>query len=379
MFYRVMFFFLALVYLFSLHAFQIDNISGDSCNSWVKKHTHPRAKQFFSYNKQVDTNDVRVVTNPRDLLYAAQDMLRYMELRKGKHVLALNPDVFIQHAPVEKVKDTLKFIIHIIKQDQKLGRYRIVDPDFLAQNFKFISWRADTATARNRRIKIPSDGCIRLTNYVIFRIFGSPVKTKKFSCALYNLRDKSVRTRYTKQDIVRGAFEVGANRSKVRPLVWVTREGLEDALMQGTVIVRLKQRGVIVDKFFTVHTHNGHTYDAKNKDVKSQKRYWFFREIKRSPQEIRRIVYRLLHRRDVIFAGDIYNLGLGKFIVLTQTNPVTKQREIRLGILADTGGAFVNNLYQLDRFAGIFAHRAEFYKSLRDISMTARAYLVYRD
>jgi hypothetical protein len=47
--------------------------------------------------------------------------------------------------------------------------------------------------------------------------------------------------------------------------------------------------------------------------------------------------------------------------------------------LADTGGAFIKNLYQLDLFAGIFTKRMAFLDYLKKIPATEHAYLLYRD
>ena len=52
--------------------------------------------------------------------------------------------------------------------------------------------------------------------------------------------------------------------------------------------------------------------------------------------------------------------------------------EIRLGILADTGSAFVNNLYQLDLYCGIFRNRREFDNWRKTLPNVVDAYILVK-
>jgi hypothetical protein len=45
-------------------------------------------------------------------------------------------------------------------------------------------------------------------------------------------------------------------------------------------------------------------------------------------------------------------------------------------VIADTGGAFVNNLYQLDLFAGLFDSRKKFTSYLQTQPSCAQAYIL---
>ena len=98
----------------------------------------------------------------------------------------------------------------------------------------------------------------------------------------------------------------------------------------------------------------------RNKQPRFQKSYGYFRKVEgihgyKSNNE-RGI--RLLPR--VSFAGDIKKIGLGQLIAIRYTDPTTKQKKVQFGILADTGGAFRNNGYQLDYFAGTYLTRKKF-------------------
>ena len=48
------------------------------------------------------------------------------------------------------------------------------------------------------------------------------------------------------------------------------------------------------------------------------------------------------------------------------------KKQLRLGVMADTGGAFLPNLYQLDFLAGIFKSQADFKQNIRQLPMYAQ-------
>jgi hypothetical protein len=63
-------------------------------------------------------------------------------------------------------------------------------------------------------------------------------------------------------------------------------------------------------------------------------------------------------RAEAAVAGDVYNVGLGKIVCLETDTEAG--RELRLVVLADTGGAFEPNLFQLDWLAGTFPDHAAY-------------------
>ena len=111
-------------------------------------------------------------------------------------------------------------------------------------------------------------------------------------------------------------------------MVWLSRADFEDALMQGTVIVKMPDGK---ERVFVANQSNGIDYDKNNKDPWQQKRYWYFKEDRNSKWSVDQFKKRLSNRQNVVFAGDIFNIGLGKIIALKHINPFTQKREIRIG------------------------------------------------
>jgi hypothetical protein len=60
-------------------------------------------------------------------------------------------------------------------------------------------------------------------------------------------------------------------------------------------------------------------------------------------------------------AGDLANLGLGLVLALDSGT------ETRLVVLADTGGAFAQNLFQLDLYSGVFPDQETYARETADL------------
>lgn len=241
----------------------------------------------------------------------------------------------------------------------------------MKKNFKFIKWNGDTVSARRNRDNVAT-GKIRLTEYAVFHINGSYSKSKKYSYALYSIINDNFKRRVTKQRLLSGVLDQYVKQKKIKPLVWVSRDGLEESLMQGTTIVKMPNNKLRV---FSVDKDNEIEYDKKIKDRRKQKRYWYFKESKKSKKFGGA---NILNLGKTVFAGDIYNIGLGKIIAIRYKNQLTKKMEWRLGILADTGGAFLNNLYQLDFYSGIFKSRSIFNKWRKIFPNNVQAYILVK-
>ncbi len=332
-------------------------------------------KKFFKREIPDFDQSMAVATDPCALLYAAQDALRYLQAHRNSPDQTINPQNFRQVVSYAAVERTLKFIVKTIQEDRKTDNFRIMDPEFLRTHFGAIRWCADDKGALRQAIDLPHDGQIRLTSYGIFSVQGSHKKTQRSPCALYQLYDNDIQKKYTKHQILAGALEKKKNHYKSHAYAWVSRQSLEDALMHGTVIVKFPDG---TTKILNVDQNNGIAYDRKQKNILAQERYWFFRELKNQHPSRQSLVDRFVHRRSVIFAGDVYNIGFGKVIALSYQHPVTGAPELRLGILADTGGAFINNLYQLDVFGGVFASKQEFKEYLADMPLFAHAMILYK-
>lgn len=351
----------------------VDNASKTTPNKNSIQKTMPNSEQFFDLSQTPFSNEF-VATNPYYLMQAAQDTLNFLNSTKGKQNDCIAPKHFNSVLPREKIESTLKFIISTIKQDMHKNKFRILDPNFLNNNFNFVRWKADASTAQKNGIRLPQDGQIRLTSYAIFCVRGNTHKTKAFPCAIYQAFDSNIALKFTKQQVLAGILEKPENKKYVRALAWLSRDDFEDAIMQGTIMIKLPDDK---ERVFVANISNNIEYDRKESDPRHQRRYWFFKEAKNSNWTIEQLKKRLKNRQNVIFAGDIYNIGIGKIIAIKHPNPITHKNEIRLGVLADTGGAFVRNLYQLDLFAGIFNSRAELSAYLKNIPIKAEAYILW--
>jgi hypothetical protein len=337
---------------FFLNGFHIDNID-------YKKYQSPHnsstldVTQFFSFT-QPHINKFVIVTGPQALKHAAQDSLRYLETHTTTRKSLTDPEGFRSLMSLEDVKKTLKFIVQVIEEDLVHGKHRIHSTTFLKHHFKFLKWTADWKTAQSYAIQMPHDGQIRLTMYGILTVKGNNKKTSAYPCGLYKLNDHSIQKNYTKQQILGGVLEQPHNKPKRTTLAWVSRQDSEDALMHGTVLVQFPDGS---HKMLNVDQSNGIPYNRKQKNVLGQKRYWFFRELDNHAKPLDQMIEKFKERKNVIFAGDLQNIGIGKLIAITYINPTNNRHEIRLGILADTGSAFHENLYQLDLYAGLFKSR----------------------
>lgn len=302
-------------------------------------------------------NGCVIVTDPILLKKAAQDTLRYLEKitdRKANSAYAsciANPPCFRCIEPLDQAKKTLQFLIKIISEDEKTKKFRIKDQAFLSKHFDFMRWQADKKEAAAHNMVLPGNGSIRLTQYGVVTVDACKQKNVLHPYALYALV-KPINIQLTKQQILLGSLEKSLYRTACRPLAWVSRKGLEDALMQGTVVVRFADG---TRKIFTVAQHNHVGYNKNQKNRYQQQRYWFFKEfVKKNVHEVQELLQKFQQRKGVIFAGDIHHFGVGKLIALLYTDIKSKRKYMRIGILADTGSAFVNNLYQLDIFSGIY-------------------------
>jgi membrane-bound lytic murein transglycosylase len=327
-------------------------------------------------------------TNPDVLLHASRYALRYFEsnLWIDRHFIRsriFEPNT-ISRSQVEK---TLEFIIKTIKEDKKSRRKksRINDPTFLKKHFAFIKWKGDVRGARRNKVDLPKwfdegrlkNGKIKLTSYAMFRRKGSYCKTEKYSYPLYGIASKKFhdtwRLKFSKQKIFSGVLEEKRFARDVKPMVWVRRDDVEEALMQGSIIIIMPNGK---RRLFNAFKSNGFVYDKKIKDRRNQKKYWFFREIKKSKDAYSDRFLPFLKCGGAAFAGDLRNIGLGKIIALKYQHPKTKRKEFKLGVLADRGSAFSNNLYQLDLFSGIFNSRDEFKKYLGQFPPSVNAYIL---
>ncbi|WP_256597672.1 hypothetical protein [Moritella viscosa] len=277
---------------------------------------------------------------------------------------------------LKRVKRTLNFICQVQQADKLAGTVsRLMDADFITEHFDVIRWMPDKnqaqGFAKNKPLlkNIPDDK-ILLTKYYIKLAKGTAKQTPETPYALYALPNDEqgltleqsdaerglIRHQLTKQDVLTGILD---KDSLAEPMVWLSRYDLEDSLMQGTVKVDIESdSNGVTSQFFNVHRNNGIGYQ-RNLKKEQQGRYWYFKKTESVMGYGKDANHKIPVYPLVTVAGDLAHLGLGKLIMLTHNG------ESRLTVLADTGGAFENNQYQLDYLGGYFKNWDDYINTYR--------------
>ncbi|MDJ0615209.1 MAG: hypothetical protein QNJ63_00445 [Calothrix sp. MO_192.B10] len=309
----------------------------------------------------------KVSFNQSDLLTVLINTREYFRNHSQADPDVVRPGVLsTKGVTVEDTLTTLDFMIEILKEDIANKRVtRLQNPNFINQHFRVIKWSAHNPK-RTRQKQL------RITKYAVFIHPGSRTKTATFNIPVYSLKNSESTDefykKYTKQDVLSGIYEPGGKEfGKVDTLVYLTRQGFEEALMQGTILVNLPDK---TQAFFNVDKNNGMPY-VRGLAARLQKRYWYFKQVDSIKGYGYKIDAKISIKPGVTFAGDVLNVGLGKVIVMEYTRGGKKQ--LRLGVVADTGGAFLPNLYQLDFLAGIFKNQKDFRQYIRQLPTYAQA------
>ena len=372
----------AFVVIFSLLFFVPDrNLSREKTplvNEFGKRAGTIEVKKFF---KETPLDNTVVSMNPEAVLRQVEEVLDYFQKYKKKDPSAVYAGIF-SHLGItlSDVESTLRFLKDILDEDIKRGTgCRLQDSQFLRKNLRVFRW-------------FPCGGNhhegekIRITKYAIFIIKGSNRKNSVYKYALYGLPEDEAgmsleeaekqkhhlyRFKYTKQQVLAGAYDNGGTV----PLVWVTRQGLEEALMGGSICVELPGGQ---KRYFNVNRNNGIPYDPAIKNPRDQARYWYFGQVQQPHGYGMDIMSQVGIFPGAAFAGDIYNLGLGKLMGISYKNPGDNRQKMRLGILADTGGAFTPNLFQLDYYAGVFPSNHKFKRKVKTLPDFAKVYVMIK-
>ena len=267
----------------------------------------------------------------------------------------------------------LRWIVAVGEADRAAGVDRLADPGFLRSCLTAWRWVPD----------VPREGeRIRLTRYLVYGVAGETAPTGLFQHALWALphdeagldaasaearRATLDRFRYTRQDVAAGVYgQGGAAVGHAEPLVWLTHEAHEQALLQGSVAVEVGGK----TRLFNVFRNNGIPYDKRERDTTRQRAYWYFRETDAVRGWAREPVTGPALRPYAAVAGDVDHLGFGRLLALHTADG------LRLVVLADTGGAFVDNLHQLDLYTGVFASAKAFSSATAAIGDTAEAWVL---
>jgi hypothetical protein len=314
----------------------------------------------------------KVNLNQADLLTVLVNTRKYYQDYSKEDPNVLRTGLLgTQGVTVEDILKTLDFMIVVLQEDiAKNQATRLQDSDFINQNFRVIKWSAYNP-------KISKQKQLRMTKYAVFTHSGSRKKTSKYNIPIYSLKDNlavdKFYTKYTKQDVLSGIYEPGGKEfGKVEPLAYMTRNGLEDALMQGTILINFSDGS---QAFFNVDRNNEMPY-VKGLAPRAQKRYWYFRKVDAIKGYGYKIDAKISIKPGVTFAGDVLNIGLGRVVVLEYNKGRGKQ--LKLGVIADTGGAFLPNLYQLDFLSGIFKNQREFEQYIRQLPEYVTAYILVK-
>jgi hypothetical protein len=336
----------------------------------LKKYKYSvRGHQVFTAAKLPNT---KINFRPADLLFVLINTRKYFQ-----NYSLQDPDILRAGLPgtvgvtVQDILKTLDFMIAVLQEDIAQKRpTRLQNPSFINSNFRVIKWVA-------YHPQNPAQKRLRITKYAIFTHPGSRQKTATFNVPLYSLKDNlsanKFYTKYTKQEVLSGIYEPGGREyGKVEKLVYLSRDGFEEALMEGTIQVQFPDG---TRAFFNVDRSNEMPY-LRGVPARAQKRYWYFREVDTIKGYGYKIDAKISIKPGVTFAGDVLNIGLGKLIVLEYHQ--RRRKRLQMGVIADTGGAFLPNLHQLDFLAGIFRDRQEFGQYVKQLPEYATAYILVK-
>ncbi|MGJ8681786.1 MltA domain-containing protein [Paraglaciecola sp.] len=309
-----------------------------------------------------------------DLCKVANNTLNYIARNNDENnenaqpppmALLAQSDITEKRVTEKRVKNTLEFICNTYKEDvRNKQNSRLQDSQFLRENFHFYRWHADTDKAnaiaqkstnqvKTRLLKNIPDKQLFITKYYTKLLRASAVQTPEFNQALYALpydeanltlaeaelqKSKLTRFKYTRQQIIQGVL---TQNNLAKPLIWLTEAGLHDVLLQGTGVLNVEGK----TRYFNVHRNNGISYDYSIGKT-AQARYWYFAEVPSIMGYGTEIGNKIEVKPQVTFAGNVDQLGLGKLLMINYLNNGASVSQ--MGILADTGGAFDDNLFQLD-------------------------------
>jgi hypothetical protein len=328
-----------------------------------------RQPQFTVKGSQTLSNSelpkAQVSFQPQAMLTVLQNTRSYLQ-RNGiqDQIVGQQGILGTQGVTAADTLRTLDFAIETLQADLQAKRTpRLQDAAFIQQNFRVIKWRAQNPQKTDQEQ-------IRITKYAVFTHPGSKTKTATYNTALYALKDPLAKAAtYTKQEVLGGIYEPGGKAAgAVQPIAYLTRDGLEEALMEGTILIKFNDG---TQGFFNVDRSNEIAY-VKGLDRKEQKRYWYFQPVNKIKGYGYTMAEKIEVEPGVTFAGDVLNIGLGKLVA------VGNGSSLRLGVVADTGGAFLPNLYQLDFLAGIFGNKDEFQQASRTVPEYANAYFLIK-
>lgn len=313
-----------------------------------------------------------------ELCVTAKNTLNY--LNKGP---VYDPEVIhsgkVASIPLARIKATLLFICQ--------NQAKMNDPLYIKQHFDFIRWYPDLKKAKQLSANKPllqnmPKNSILMTKYYVHLANASPKATASMPYALYglpsdeqsltleqaNANPKLTRFKFGKQAVLKGALE----NLSIPKLAYLSRDDLESALMQGTVIANFGNTGG--KKTFNVHRNNNIAYD-RTKNPYKQERFWYFKQVDGIKGYGKDAEHKITVNPEVTFAADLTQFGLGKLLMI-QYHDKSGATVSRAGIFADTGGAFADNLYQVDYLAGSYHGKEAFSQATHNLPDYVDAYFM---
>jgi hypothetical protein len=338
-------------------------------NEWRKYQYSVNSNQVLKIGK-LPNNPINF--NQADLLTVLTNTRQYFQKYSQEDPDIQRTGILVtQGVTVKDILKTLDFMIVVLEEDISNKRTtRLQNPNFINANFRVIKWSAHNP-------ENPQQKQLRITKYAAFIHPGSRQKTSTYNTPIYAINEEVSQekfyTQYTKQDVLSGIYEPGGKEfGKVKPIAYLTRSGLEAALMQGTVLVNFTDG---TKEFLNVDRNNGMSY-IRGLKATAQTRYWYFKEVDAIKGYGYKIDAKISIKPGVTFAGDVLNIGLGRIIVIEDNQ--SGQKRLKMGVIADTGGAFLPNLYQLDFLAGTFTSERAFEQYIQKLPEYTNAYILVK-
>lgn len=325
-----------------------------------------------------------IEVNVADLCEVANNTQQYIEAFP-EDSFAVHSGNVIEGVNLARVVKTLEFLCLSAEKTT-------FSQEYLLKNFDFYRWipdkeqanalAAQSANAVKKRLltNIPEQQ-IFITKYYTKLLDARETPSAKFNQALYSLpydeqglsleqadKNKQNLTRYqlTRQQIIKGALQ---ENDLAKPLIWLTEEGLHDVLLQGTGVVDIAGKR----RYFNVHRNNGIAYDY-TLGKREQSRYWYFAEVPSILGYGQTLDDKIAIKPEVTFAGNVKQLGLGKLFLINYQ--VGDKSINNIGVLADQGGAFENNLFQLDFLKGSYFGWKDYYQANKHLPDYANTWLM---
>lgn len=338
--------------------------------------------------EKITISEGKIKGDKEKLRFVSKEVLGYLNRGNAYDSEAIHDTEFSGiKVSLEDVKETLKYIQKIAEEDLIKGQNRLQSAEFIEKNFTMVRWTADPdgvkklAPIKPLLNQLPPEQVL-VTKYYVKLGQGSIKKTEEKNISLYGLpfdevglnleegdKKNGTRFRYGKQEILNGILD-GA-KPLAPTLVYLNRQDMEDALLQGTIVVDLDG----VKKYFNVHRNNGIAYDRSKKPFE-QERFWYFKEVKSVLGYGKDADNKIAIDSEVAVAGDITYFGLGKVFLISRNEG--GETIYRIVILADTGGAFQKNQFQLDWLSGQYKDTADYQQNNKHIADYASVWMMIR-